>query len=253
MSTAEPTPWYQKNWAKTLTWLVPIAAFCLVVYRYIAEPTTEVSATYSVSAFELPDYLKHTTKSDTIILGQAAFIRRLNRAYSGKLTFKEELSRPDSLNPFKDKYAYTSDLSPQIQRFALDYHGFATLSVKNEGQKLVKQFQILHEAPVYYEYKDSNGKIQAGHSETKFAIGELSPTEKREITLWFANRYRIGEKGIVVTYDDGRVVAEQAVEVMGKAAWLVQNAYLGWPLFIGLLMTILLISAPALLSRRQRA
>ena len=245
MTEVEKPHWIQGNAAKIVTFAIAIIGCLIGIYKLIIEPTAEIAANYSVSTFELPDYLKHATKSDTIAAGQAAFIRRLDRAYLDQLSFKERLFVSDSLNPFKDKYVYSSDSYPQLQRFALGHSGFAALSVKNEGKKLVKQLQILHESPVYYEFKDSGGHLQAGRSETKFSIGELSPTEKREVSLWFTSRLSLGKQGIVVTYDDGRVIAEQPSEVTGTIAWLIDH----WFTVSYTLLLFISIVAPFLITR----
>lgn len=112
-----------------------------------------------------------------------------------------------------------------IGAFALRHTELCILRVENTGDKGFAQLQVLHHAPAYYEYKDSNGALQQGKSSGKFQIDDLAATETREVNLWTS----YSPEGPTVAYPDGKVKAEKPVEVTGTMAWLAEHSIFFWP------------------------
>ena len=204
-----------------------------------------LSATYRQTSFIIPKALQQKTSLDTALLYTNDVAVKLHQLIL-QSSDTHLRAAVDSLQPPRLPSAYF-DSNPTAQ-FALEHRRLCILSIKNDGDKGFSQLQIIHEEPAYYEYKDSNGKVQSGQSAGKFSIGDLAATETKEIDLWTI--YNTGS--ITVVYSDGKFKAEEPTEVTGMSALLIENSFL----LFQLLTTLLAVAIPLLLvwaSRRRQA
>lgn len=221
MTTGKPTPLHERNWVKSLVIIVTILAGIAAITPIFRETRVALNASYRQAQFAIPDRFQHKTKADTAIAARNKLIKSLYDSLSAHLTFKEWRAFPDSLRP-SSLPSYYSELNP-VSDFAITYSGFCVLIIENTGEKGLSLLQIVHKTKLYYEYKDSKGQVHAGVSVGKFPIGELDGSEQREVYLWTHGPSSIGSEGLTIVYPEGKVTAEQPVEVTGVTAWVISN------------------------------
>ncbi len=248
MSESKTTSWLDRSWAKSVPWAISIITVSILLTRLLSEPRTEVTATYREAPFLIPKKLKQPGILDTALITSDAFSRKLYLAFRSRLSFSEKTSLPDSLQP------------PPVSLFAerpteLFSRNFGTLGIvhiKNEGDKTLSPVQLVHESNAYYEYKDSNGQLQQGESGGKFALGELAPTESRDVYLWTGPTYGIGRQGPTIIYPDGKISAVLPVEVDGLLAWFVQHSAISAPILLIVGIYAILNAIASAVAKRQK-
>jgi hypothetical protein len=212
-SEVQSTPWYDRGIAKGANLIFAIIGVIATavatgfgIYVFLKEPTSRLVATYQEGQFILPNKLTSTSKLDSLLAKRDTLIGQLYKRMRLRLTPRERLLLPDSLRPYGLARAY-SGVGP-VDQFAQQHQYFYSLNISNEGERTFTQLHVIHGYHAYYEYKDSNGTIQQGESAGNLLIGDLAATETREVHFWaFSNTFS-SNKGIVVTYGDGKVQAK---------------------------------------------
>jgi hypothetical protein len=213
--------WSDTNLAKGVGWafaivgvLATVVGVAFSIYLFLREPTASLSAVYQESQFVLPNKVGGMAYIDSVLAERDVRLRRLSRALKSHLTPREAFLLPDSLQLYGLHRAYYG-LGP-VKEFAGNHHYFYVLTIKNEGEKTLDRLHLIHDAEAWYEFKDSSGALQQGQSASNLPLGNLAPTESREVYLWTLSRLFTLSKGLTITYDEGKVQAKP-VTVNGTA------------------------------------
>jgi hypothetical protein len=218
-----------KEWLLTIGAIAGIGAGIVEVAQYVTSASTKLTATYDSAPFTLPLRLQERGALDSAIVEIHQSASRLYYAYRDHLTLAERAAGiPDSLKRPDMPRAYF--FGNKVEPFARDYNTFGTLHIQNEGDKALGPLQVLHGKAAYYEFKDSNGRLQSGESESRFSVGELVAGESRDVKLWGDRNYN--NTTLTITYSDGKIQTPRTEIVTGWLAWLAQNSsMLTFPLF----------------------
>ncbi len=157
------------------------------IYTWATESKTDIYATIDINDFSIP--LKISDQFS-------------NFDYK---TFKDSLSRENSIYNFKF--------------FQITVKEFGVLSIRNSGDKEIKDIQIVN-VPAFYEFSDSEGMFHSGLNKGKINVGNLRPTESVKLFIW---GYGINEDDIRITYPDGVITPDKYIKVSGfiaKLAWM---------------------------------
>jgi hypothetical protein len=240
------TPWYERNLAKSATWfLTNIVALATVIgvahamYKDSTAPTISLTATYQESQFSFPEKLSNTDYIDSVLIGRDRLITQLRKQLQTRIGDKEWATTPDALRfSFPEPFLVRAPLDDFVSR----HRFFYTLIIKNEGDKPIDEIHIIHSSEAHYEFRDSRGVLRDGESAGKLPIGDLAATEVREVRLWVSNELVHNEKGLVITFPNGKIQANP-ITIQGLQMVSVEPASSLW----GRNILYLIISATVLL------
>jgi hypothetical protein len=250
MSESKKPSWFDSSWAKSVPWTISVITVSILLTRWVNEPRTEVTATYREAPFLVPQKLKRPGALDSAQVTSTSLSRNLYGALSARLSPAERRALPDSLQP--PLMSMELLMGQPIESFTRNYGILGIVHIKNEGDKTLSPIQLLHESSAYYEYKDSNGQLQQGESGGKLALGELAPTESRDVYLWTGPTYGIGKQGPTIIYPDGKVSAALPVEVDGILGWLVKHSAASAPVLIMVAIYAILNTIASIIARAQK-
>lgn len=219
---------------------------------FYSGPRTEVTASYRVSPFIVPDMLLKEGHLDTVIARQDTLLLKLYNALLSRLLIEQRIAIgiKDSLNPY---YLKSFETEGRVESFASKHRSLCILTIKNEGDKSLNPLQVIVSPTYYgllYEYTDSDGHLQKGKAAGKFSIGDLAPTETREVHVWGIES--TFDNGVTLVFPDGKVQAERPEEVTGKMSWLVRNWFNLIPFLVMIITPIIVIVVARAQMKRSR-
>jgi hypothetical protein len=208
-----------KELLKTLGAIAAILVAVTEIARFVNETRADLTATYLAAPFSMPSRLEGGNSVDSAAVQLYSTANRFYDAYYTKLTLAERGNRPDSMRRPRMPAGY---YKTPVADFGRNYRSFGTLHIENDGDKTLVPIQVAHKSEVYYEYKDSKGKLQSGASVSKFSVGELVAGESLDIKIWADFAYGDNSR-MTITYPDGSATTSRSEQVDGFLAWIARN------------------------------